>query len=106
MALLFDFPDANNSVDERTVTAGPLQGLFWLNSEFVVDQARALHDRLADEVGEDLEQRIHRAYELLFARAPDPTETELGVKYVTASGGTWVQYLQALLGSAEFASVN
>ena len=103
---LFDFPDANNSVDERTVTAGPLQGLFWLNSEFVVDQARALYDRLADEVGEDLEQRIHRAYELLFARAPDSTETELGVKYVTASGGTWVQYLQALLGSAEFASVN
>ena len=23
---LFDFPDANNSVDQRTITAGPLQG--------------------------------------------------------------------------------
>ena len=32
---LFDFPDANNSVDQRTITAGPLQGLYWLNSEFV-----------------------------------------------------------------------
>ena len=31
---LFDFPDANNSVDQRTITAGPLQGLYWLNSEF------------------------------------------------------------------------
>jgi hypothetical protein len=103
---LFDFPDANNSVDERTVTAGPLQGLFWLNSEFVISQARALDNRLINDAGDDAEHRIRRAYDLLYARAPDSKEIELGVEYVTAGGDAWVQYLQALLSSAEFASVN
>jgi hypothetical protein len=103
---LFDFPDANNSVDERTITAGPLQGLFWLNSEFVATQAQALDGRLTKEVGTDAEKRIRRAYRLLYSRDPDSTEVQLGVDYVTAGGKTWVQYLQALLSAAEFTSVN
>jgi mono/diheme cytochrome c family protein len=103
---LFDFPDANNSVDERTVTAGPLQGLFWLNSEFVMAQAKALDERLVREAGDRAEQRIRRAYQVLYARPPDSAEEQLGVEYVTVGGEAWVHYLQALLGAAEFSSVN
>jgi hypothetical protein len=103
---LFDFPDANTSVDERTVTAGPLQGLYWLNSEFVAGQAKALTERLIQEAGDDTVQRIRRAYQLLYARPPDAAETQIGVEYVTAGGDAWVQYMQALLSAAEFASVN
>lgn len=103
---LFDFPDANNSVDQRTVTAGPLQGLYWLNSEFVAAQADALDKRIVKEVGVDATARIRRAYNLLYARVPDPTEVKLGVEYVTTGGKSWVHYLHALLSAAEFASVN
>ena len=103
---LFDFPDPNNSVDERTVTAGPLQGLFWLNSEFVAAQAKALDERLMKETGTDTKNRISRAYQLLYARPPDSAEMKLGVEYVFAGGKAWVQYLQTLLSSAEFTSVN
>jgi hypothetical protein len=103
---LFDFPDANTSVDERTVTAGPLQALYWLNSEFVADQAKALDERLLRDVGDDTEQRIRRAYQLLYSRPPDSTEVKIGVRTVSAGGEGWVRYLQALLSAAEFWSVN
>jgi len=103
---LFDFPDANNSVDQRTVTAGPLQGLYWLNSDFIVEQAKALDERLVRDAGENPEKRIGRAYKLLYARAPDSTELKLGLEYIGTGGKSWVQYLQALLSAAEFSSVN
>jgi hypothetical protein len=102
---LFDFPDANTSVDERTITAGPLQALYWLNSEFVASQAKALSERLLRDAG-DTEQRIRRAYQLLYARPPDSAEVRIGVKSVTAGGDGWTRYLQALLSAAEFWSVN
>jgi mono/diheme cytochrome c family protein len=104
---LFDFPDANNSTDERAVTAGPLQGLYWLNSNFVFQQAKALDARLTREAGADAAARIARAYKLLYGRSPDPAEVKLGVEYVTSAGThAWPKYLQALLGSSEFSSVN
>jgi hypothetical protein len=70
---LFDFPDANTSADQRTITAGPLQALYWLNSEFVSTQAKALRERLSKDAGDSAEQRIRRDYELLYARPPDST---------------------------------
>jgi hypothetical protein len=103
---LFDFPDANTSVDQRTITAGPLQGLYWLNSNFVAEQAKALDERLSKEAGEDTQQRIRRAYQLLYARLPDSGELTLGVEYLKDGGNSWAKYLQVLLGAAEFASVN
>jgi mono/diheme cytochrome c family protein len=103
---LFDFPDANTSIDERTVTAGPLQGLYWLNSDFVAAQAKALDERLLKEAGADAASRVRRAYEILYARPPDSTEAKLGIEYVSAGEKAWPQYLQALLSASEFNSVN
>ncbi|MBI2688235.1 MAG: PSD1 domain-containing protein [Acidobacteria bacterium] len=104
---LFDFPDANATTDERAVTAGPLQGLYWLNSEFIAKQARLLDERLAKEVGDTPSARIQRAYKLLYSRQPDAAEMRLGVEYLSAAGANaWPKYLQALLGSSEFSSVN
>ena len=103
---LFDFPDANTSIDKRTVTTGPLQGLYWLNSEFVSTQAKAFDERLRKDAGEDAARRIDRAYRLLYARPPDSTEAKLGIEYVASGGEAWTQYLQALLSAAEFSSVN
>ncbi|MBM3785631.1 MAG: DUF1553 domain-containing protein [Acidobacteria bacterium] len=103
---LFDFPDPNASTDERPVTAGPLQGLFWLNSKFVARQAEVLEQRLSKEAGPDPPARIDHAYKLLFSRKPDAEEMKLGVEYLTKGPKAWPRYLQALLGSGEFSSVN
>ncbi|MEZ5351731.1 MAG: PSD1 and planctomycete cytochrome C domain-containing protein [Bryobacteraceae bacterium] len=105
--VLFDFPDPNATAEDRAVTAGPLQGLFFLNSPFVASRAEALGKRLAKEAGEDAAARIRRAYGLLLARGPDAEELKLGMDYVAAGGAKlWQQYLQALLASGEFTSVN
>lgn len=103
---LFDFPDPNISADERPTTAGPLQGLFWLNSKFVGRQAEALDKRLAKDSGAGAASRIDRAYKLLYGRPPAPEELTLGLEFVSTGENAWTKYLRTLMGAAEFSSVN
>jgi hypothetical protein len=110
---LFDFPDANITSDERTVTTVPLQQLFVLNSDFMVGNAKALAARLTNSDSDDA-TRIHRAYSLLYGREPTEQETRLGLDFIgsaTAATGIkdngtklsrWEQYAQVLLASNEF----
>ncbi len=100
---LFDFPDPNATAEERPVTIGPLQGLFFLNSRFISVQAAALEARLEKEAGPDETARIKRAYVLVYGRSPDTDEVQVGIEYLAR--GNWQQYLQTLLGSGEFTSV-
>src|SRR5437660_9325843 len=77
MLRLFDFPDPNITSGGRVETTIPLQQLFVLNSEFMVDSARAVAARLraaAATVGDD-SACIRRAYLLLYGR--DPSRREL-----------------------------
>jgi hypothetical protein len=103
---LFDFPDPNNLSEERVVTAGPLQRLFFLNSSFVARQAESLVGRLAREAGESDRDRIQRAYQLLYGRPAAEDEIRLGLEFLQESGRAWPQYAQVLLSSTEFFSVN
>ncbi len=103
---LFDFPDPNISADERPTTAGPLQGLFWLNSKFVGRQAEVLEKRLAKDAGASAASRIDRAYKLLYSRPPAPEEVTLGLEFVSTGENAWTKYLRTLMGAAEFSSVN
>jgi hypothetical protein len=103
---LFDFPDANSLSEERVITAGPLQRLFFLNSDFVARQAEALAGRVAREAGEDDRARIERAYRLLYGRPATDAEIRLGLDFLKESGRSWPQYAQVLLSSTEFFSVN
>ena len=50
--------------------------------------------------------RIQRAYRLLFGREPKESEVELGMAFVAKKEQAWPQYMQVLLTSAEFSSVN
>ena len=102
MLTLFDFPNPNNTSEQRTVTAGPLQRLFFMNSEFVHAQAKALAARLE---GTDAE-KIDRAYRLLFARRPTDTEIAAGLSFLGKDPGAWIQYAQVLLSSSEFTAIN
>ncbi len=99
---LFDFPNPNNTSEQRSVTAGPMQRLFFLNSSFVTKQSRLLAERLR---GDD-RSRIREAYRLLYARTPLEPEVQYGLEFLQRSGGSWAQYAQALLSSSEFSSVN
>src|SRR6185437_16189730 len=49
---LFDFPDANVTADRRSVTTVPQQQLFALNSDFMVNQAKAFVVRVSKAGGQ------------------------------------------------------
>ncbi|MBC7967063.1 MAG: DUF1553 domain-containing protein [Fuerstia sp.] len=109
---LFDFPDPNITAGERTVTTVPLQQLFVLNSDFMVTQARAFAARLQKDAATD-EERIGRAFELLYCRQPAAEEQQTAVDFLresaSATGDTLSpleQYCLALLGTNEFAFVD
>ena len=64
---LFDFPDPNETSERRIATNVPLQQLFFLNSPFVQVQAELFNKRLGDFAPDE---KIRRAYSLLFNRVP------------------------------------
>jgi hypothetical protein len=100
---LFDFPDPKASASERSITVGPLQRLYFMNSPFVMAQAEALAERLAAEAGEMAADRIRLAYALLYTRAPSPKEIDVGAAF--AAENDWKQYAQILLAASEFWTV-
>jgi hypothetical protein len=103
---LFDFPDANASSEERVVTLGPMQRLYFMNNPFVMEQAKALAERLQKEAASGPEARIRLAYELLYGRPPSEHELQLGLEYLREGENAWAKYTQVLLASSEFSSVN
>jgi mono/diheme cytochrome c family protein/cytochrome c553 len=109
LLMQFDYPDANVHAERRTVTTTPMQKLFVLNSAFMQRRATAFSARLLGAAEEDA-VRISLAYRLLFAREPDETEAELGLKFVRGMTGSelsrWDQYAQLLLASNEMLYVD
>ncbi|HZW33494.1 MAG TPA: DUF1553 domain-containing protein [Isosphaeraceae bacterium] len=122
MLRLFDFPDPNITSGQRVETTVPLQQLFVLNSEFMVDNARAVAARLrgSSAAGDDAAS-IRRAYRLLYGRDATARELELGLAYLHAPEppatdgpaahaqtdlSRWERYTQALLAANEFLFVD
>jgi mono/diheme cytochrome c family protein len=112
---LFDFPDPNLTCAERTTATVPLQQLFVLNSEFMVQNAKALAARLFNGPEKDDAARIRRAYQLLYGRPAAESEVRLGMGFLTEQvrgrkNGTalspWEEYAQALLSANEFLYVD
>src|SRR5205085_8095803 len=58
----------------------PLQRLFFMNSDFVQQQAELLARRIEAEPSS--EARIQKAYRLVFGRAATSEEIKLGLEYV------------------------
>ena len=79
----FNGPDPNECTAKRNVSTVPLQSLFWMNSDFLRDNARSLAGRLAKHA-KDPAKRIEFGYELAYARKPSAAETDALVDYVTA----------------------
>jgi mono/diheme cytochrome c family protein len=108
---LFDFPDANVTSDRRNSTTVPQQQLFALNSEFMINQAKAFAKRCQAVAGTE-QERIQTAYQLAFNREPTSAELSLSTRFLAQANNPedqltrWQQYAQALLASNEFLYVD
>jgi hypothetical protein len=112
MLTLFDFPDPTISGDQRSQTNVPTQGLFFMNSDMMWQNAGLVAQRLSKEEEADVDW-TRQAYRLLFGREPSEAEIQRALKFLDAaakdSGGrkaAWRQYAQALLSSGEFTYIN
>ena len=92
---LFDFPSASVTCEQRVVTNVPLQKLYFLNSDFLQQQAAGLAARV---------HSVPEAYAVVFQRKPSASELALGEAFVRTEG--WKAYAQVLLSSNEFAFVD
>jgi mono/diheme cytochrome c family protein/cytochrome c553 len=100
---LFDFPNPNGTSEQRSATNVPPQRLYFMNSEWVIGQARAVAAKLTG----DNARKIDEAYRLLFQRKPTGPETKLGLDYLRAAGEKgWDEYAQVLMTSNEFQFVD
>jgi hypothetical protein len=103
---IFDFPEPTQIKGEREVTTVPAQALFFANSRFVVEAARAAADRLlADAALRTDEARIGRAYLALLGREASPEELKDARAFLSEMGPAtagWPAFVQALMASTEF----
>jgi hypothetical protein len=103
MLALFDFPNPNNTSEQRMATNVPLQRLFFMNGDLVAEESASLAKRLSAEGGD--QARIRQAYRLVFEREPSGEEMKLGIEFLRESHEAWPQYAQVLLSSNELSFV-
>ena len=116
---LFDGPDGSLHFGERRSTVTTLQALYFMNSEFIHEQADAIAERLA-KVATDEAERLAKLYELIFNRPPQPDELAFAGSYLRTrlakadTGSTplgqaekqaWSSLVRSMLSSNEFLHV-
>jgi len=99
----FDQPDTMTSCAVRTTSTHALQSLSLLNSEFIIDQSRALAERIRIScVGEGRRCQVERAFEFTLARPPTPDEVALARKFLKSGPTALDDFSLALLNRNEF----
>jgi hypothetical protein len=80
---LFDFADPSTSTGRRPITTVAPQALYFLNSPFVQDTARATAERLAPpKPTMEIAPLVNRAFESLIGRRPTAAEHRLSSDYL------------------------
>lgn len=79
----FDFADPSVMSGRRQSTTVAPQALFMMNSQFAIDQTRALAERLIANCDDDAE-RVRVAYERSLGRLPSAAEVSTATNYVQA----------------------
>jgi len=107
----FDAPKMVVNCVRRNLTTVPLQSLGLLNSDFVLNRARDMANRLAQETPQK-SARIERAFQLAWGRSPTKEERAAAVlflseqprryKNVKANNWAWHDFCQSLLASNGF----
>lgn len=106
----FDFPTPVQSQEMRTESIVAPQALFAMNSPFVIEQSKALVDRLAFSPGLDRQGRIDAIFQAVFHRNAAPPELERINKFIDLEKGRkvnpWPLLAQSLMMSNEFLYVD
>jgi len=108
----FDFASPDSSSPQRHQTTVPQQALFLLNSPFALEQVRSLMKRREIAAAKDTAARIQSLHRLLYGRAAEPGEVEMGERFIAAAGPSptgldaWERYAQVLLLANEFVFVD
>ncbi len=113
----FDVAASSLVVGDRAETTTSQQALFFLNSDFVLDQALATARSLIDESPDDPAARIRTAYRRAVSRAPTAIEVRRATEFVEQTAErlsaddedpsenrtlALASFVQTLFGSAEF----
>jgi len=112
----FDFPNPTFTAEQRFSTNVPIQRLYFMNDEFVYDQAGRLAARVFPK-GDDT-ARIREVYQLLYGRQPEANELQVGLDFLKNTPEkpgylvnqqpltAWKQYCRVLFSSNEFEFLN
>jgi hypothetical protein len=114
----FDFASPDQHAPMRFNNTVPQQALFMLNSPFVIERAKALAARVADQSSPEM--RVRGLYRAALAREPSSDEVKLAMSFVdgetalasslasSAKAGLspWDKLAQVLLQTNEFAFVD
>ena len=113
----FDVAASSLVVGDRAETTTSQQALFFLNSDFVLEQAVATARSLIDESPDDPAARIRIAYRRAVSRSPTPVELRRATEFVEQTADrlssvdedppenqtlALASFVQTLFGSAEF----
>lgn len=79
---VFDAPLWFNSVSARDTTTTPVQSLLLINSQFMLQRAKAFADRLEKEGSADEGRLVDYAFQLAYGRSPTPKETTAAVQFI------------------------
>ncbi|MGB0579146.1 MAG: PSD1 and planctomycete cytochrome C domain-containing protein [Limisphaerales bacterium] len=117
---VFDFAEPSLVIGKRDVTIVPGQALYFMNSPFVIQEAKNTAQRIYEEekTGRD---RINRLYMLAVGRMPSSREFDLAARYIQDFVATANQegseprqatylalstFCQSLMASSEFRYIN
>jgi hypothetical protein len=100
----FDSPDPSATTPVRGVTSTPLGALSLMNASFVLRHSDGFAKRLQADAGDEVDQQIHRAYQLAFGRAAKPEELQLTSEFVKRNG--LPAFCRVVFNATEFLYVN
>lgn len=107
---LFDFAEPDVVRGTRESTNVPSQALYLMNNPFVIDQAKAMGQRLMRDYSTPIE-RVRAGFQQAYGRAPTKAEMESTAKFFRAFAKdkspetmqlTMATFCQGLISSAEF----
>jgi hypothetical protein len=81
----FDFANPDIHVPQRAETTVPQQALFFMNSSFVVDRARALAKRSEEKMPQRLDDRVRHLYRTVYQRDPTAEDLRLARAFINTA---------------------
>ena len=90
----FDLPKMEPNCEARSASTVAPQSLALMNSNFAMEQSRALAERIERQAGTDPERCVRMAWNLVLSRNPSPDELHRSVEFLKAQAQTLRPALQ------------